>query len=260
MSRVRNISCWLVPVVLAGFAAPAAGQVPTPIRAYELNGSLADTYGGPALTNNGATLTASGLQFAPNDGPSLSNWLTGTATSGHYALEYYFRFDDVTSYRKMVDFSDRTSDSGLYVRSSFTNLYPLPGDSGAADAFQPGTMAHVVVSRDGGTGAFSVVVDGVQQLNVFDTTSIGVFSAAGNIIHFFRDDATTSFGEASAGFVDFIRVYERPLTLQESQELYAQVANVPEPTLVAMAGIGMGGAALAYRRRWRRTRLARKAR
>ena len=43
---------------------------------YELNGSLADSLGGPALSAAGGTLNATNYSFAANQGLSLQNGLT----------------------------------------------------------------------------------------------------------------------------------------------------------------------------------------
>jgi hypothetical protein len=61
---------------------------------------------------------------------------------------------------------------------------------------------------------------------------------------FFNDDASTAFGEASAGSVDRILVYDAPLSSSE----VASLGAVPEP---ASAGLTLLGTVclLARRRR-----------
>ena len=61
-------------LVLASADAPCLAGI---IHDYELNGSFADSLGGPALVPAGGTLNATNYSFAPNQGLSLSSWLTG---------------------------------------------------------------------------------------------------------------------------------------------------------------------------------------
>ena len=48
--------------------AAGASQAATPSHLYELNGSFADTFGGPSLVSNGGTLGASSYSFGANLG------------------------------------------------------------------------------------------------------------------------------------------------------------------------------------------------
>jgi hypothetical protein len=112
----ENIMYRVSLAIMAFFACCGVSwaQLPSPLHDYELNNSLADSLGGPSLVNNGATLGATGLTFAANQGPSLSSWLGGSATSGNYSIEMYFSLDTTISFRKLIDYSNRVSDFGLY--------------------------------------------------------------------------------------------------------------------------------------------------
>jgi hypothetical protein len=228
---------WMAPALLAslGSAVADAAPIPTPIRAYELNSSLTDAFGGPALVNNGAVLGPMGLAFAANQGPSLSSWLGGSATSGNYSIELYFSITSTASYRKLVDFKNRTADAGVYNLSTSLIFYPVtsgPGGSIVADA-----MTHFVLTRDGATNAVVGYINGsaVSGISFTDGSSLATFTSPDNIIHFFRDDLIQG-SEASAGFVDFIRIYDRTVSAEEAAELYAR-REVPEPaTISTLAG------------------------
>jgi hypothetical protein len=54
--------------VLAACAAPASAAL---VADFQLNGTLADSLGGPDITNNGGTLGATGITFGVNQGSSL---------------------------------------------------------------------------------------------------------------------------------------------------------------------------------------------
>ncbi len=233
-------------------------QPPTPLHAYELNGSLADTYGGPAITNNGGSLGAAGITFLANNGPSLENWIAGTATSGNYSIEMYFSITTTSSYRKLIDFSNRSSDNGLYNLSTSLSFYPMT--TGSNGAITDNVMTHLVLTRDGTTGDVFGYINGSITLGISftDSSNFATFTGTNNIMHFFRDDSVTSFNEASDGFVDFIRIYDRPLSASEAALLFAAI---PEPTSIALACFGMAGvvALKPWKRFARRHRRAKSA-
>ena len=95
-------------LVLASADAPCLAGI---IHDYELNGSYADSLGGPALAPAGGTLNATNYSFGANQGLSLSSWLTGSATSGNYSIETTFNFSTLSGFRKIIDFKDLTSDN-----------------------------------------------------------------------------------------------------------------------------------------------------
>jgi hypothetical protein len=78
---------------------------------YELNNnSLAETGGGPSLTALGGSLGATGYTFGANQGLSLPN-IIGDGTP--YSIDLQFSFDQTSGWRRIIDFKDRTSDTGL---------------------------------------------------------------------------------------------------------------------------------------------------
>jgi len=257
----------IVLATMACFVCYSVGwaQLPSALHDYELNNSLADSLGGPSLVNNGATLGATGLTFAPNQGPSLSNWLGGSATSGNYSIEMYFSLTDTNGYRKLIDYQNRTADAGLYNLNTSLDFYPAA--SGSSGAIPANTMTHLVFTRDGGSNQVVGYINGSTALGMSftDSSNLAVFSAANNIMQFFQDDAVTSFNEASGGFVDFIRIYDHSLTAQDAQNLFGAISAVPEPSTMIMLAVGAAGAGmvtykkLGWKRRQRRNQGATRA-
>lgn len=243
---MRNIVFGLALVVSCGIASLTSAVTLTPIHSYDLNNDLADAFGGPALVNNGATLGGGGLSFGGNQGPSLDGWLAGSATAGNYSIELHFSLTETASYRKLVDFKDRTVDAGLYNLDTALSFYPV--ENGPSGSIAANVMTHVVISSDGLTSQLVGYVNGSasQGVSFIDLSGQGTFTGVNNIIHFFRDDLSTGQSEASAGFVDFIRIYDRPVSPQEAAELYA-ARFVPEPASLGLAMIGAAG--LLLRRR-----------
>lgn len=231
----------IIPAVIATFvaAAPVAAQV-TPVYNYNLNGTLANQGSGTGtLVDNGATLDATGLTFPQNGGPTL----TGATPLTAYTIDLVFRLDAISGYRKLVDFSGRAADSGLYAQSGFLNFFNATGDTGAS--FGAGDDVRVTFSR-AATGIATGYLNGAQSFSFNDVGGLALF---GSTIEFFRDDFATGQREASSGFVDYIRVFDQVLTPAQAIVPAAPTGAVPEPATWAMMLLGFGGMGYAMRRR-----------
>src|SRR6516162_4778105 len=211
---------------------------------YELNGSYAESNGGPSLVPYGGTLTPNGYNFRVNEGLSLS----GTGAFDVYSIDIRFYFDDVNAssngFQRILDFKNRQSDSGLYSESGQLVLFAVSGSNTGSQVhdFTNGTMADLLVTRNA-SGLFSAFVNGHLAFSVMDTNGATTFSGPGNIINFFMDDLVSFAPEAGTGFVDRIQVTTFP------------AAAVPGP----IAGAGLpgltfaGGGLLGW---WRKRQIA----
>ena len=205
------IACVSAAMMLASAASIAVADTFT----YELNGSYAESNGGPSLVPYGGTLTPNGYNFGINEGLSLS----GTGAFDVYSIDIHFYFDNVSAsfngYQRILDFQNRTSDSGLYSLNGSLQLFAA-GGSGDPTALSPGhvftngTMADLLVTRNA-NGLFSAYVNGNLAFSVMDTDGSTRFSGPGNIMYFFMDDFVSltnypNLPEAGTGLVDFIQV------------------------------------------------------
>jgi hypothetical protein len=232
----RGVSaCISAAIMFAGAASLAAADTFT----YELNGSFAESNGGPSLVPLGGTLgpdsntgLRQGYTFGVNEGLSLS----GIGIFDAYSIDIRFYFDDVNAsfntFQKILDFKNRTSDSGLYSGSGSLQLFATTGSgdphagTGGHD-FANGQMADLVVTRNT-NGLFSASVVGQGGFSVMDTNGATTFSGPGNIINFFMDDLLSFAPEAGTGFIDRIQVT-------------TPAASVPAPVV----GAGLPGLILA---------------
>ena len=137
------------------------------------NNTLADANGGPSLVSYGGTLS-NGYHFGVNTGLSLS----GTGAFDVYSVDIHFYFDNVSAsfdgYQRILDFKNRTSDSGLYSLNGslvlFASIYQ-PGDpSAGADQAAPGLGLR-------GDGTSHLLI--LQQLDV--EISLGRPCRAGDV-------------------------------------------------------------------------------
>jgi hypothetical protein len=220
--------------LLSGLLMTASGATLT--HNYVLSSSLSDTLGGPSLVADGGTQSATGYSFGANQGLNLSSALSN---SGDYSILMDFSFSDLTGYRKILDFQDRTSDNGLYNLNTALDFYPVAGGS---PIFSPNVLARVVLTRDAGTNAVTGYFNGAQQLTFNDSSSLAVFGATNNIIRFFEDDFATQ-NEASAGRASEIQIYNGALTAADVRDLGGPgeipTSGVPEPAALTLVGFGL---------------------
>ncbi len=200
---------------------------------YSLNNTFAPVNGGPSLTPNGGTLSASGYTFAPNQGLSLSNAFGGS----DYSIDMTFSLTDLGGYRKLLDFNGLNDDAGLYFLNGSLDFYPVADGLTTVGANQSVT---VDLTRNGATQLVTGSVNGVPQFSFVDSSGLAVFKSAGDTIHFFEDDNATGMHEASGGTVTGITVS-------------GTSSPVPEASTTVSLGLlltlGLGGVAIATRKR-----------
>jgi hypothetical protein len=207
------------------------------IHDYLLNNSYADSLGGPALTPNGGTLSAGGYTFAATQGLNLDSALTANQALA-YTIDLFFDITSAGKYNKLLDFKNRTTDSGLYFDPS-NHLNFFPATSGSA-TIANGQNVQVTLSRDT-LGTVTGFFNGAQQFQFSDTSLLGTFSAANNRIWFFQDEGFQGApGEYPSGTVTRI-------TISSSVDLPS--SGVPEPSTGVLLAVGvMAIAAFKFRK------------
>jgi hypothetical protein len=236
---LRNVV--LAAMVVVSFAAAAVpASALTLINSYDFNGTLSDTLGnGPDMVNNGATLGPTGLTFGDNQGPTL-NQATGTS----YGIEMLVTLDQVNiGYQKLIDFSNLASDTGFYIYPGNTlGFYNINGGSVLATANTP---LSILLSR-AIDGTVTGYLGNVLSFSFVD----GGSSAVATLLHFLVDDFATGQNEAASGFLDYIRIYDGPIT--PDTLIDPGVSDVPVPAALPLLISAIGGLGFIARRRARK--------
>ena len=112
----------------------------------------------------------------------------------------------------------------LAARSAFTT----PGRF--VPGFAANTLFELTLTRDSSTNLVSLYINKAFALSFTDAAGQAVFGVAGGVMHLFEEDGVTGFGEASAGYVDYVRTYDGALTGREVALLTGPgVSPVPLP-------------------------------
>ena len=217
---------------------PARAQTPAPTQHFTLDNTYADRLGGTSLTPHGGSFEAGGYRFDPGQGLSLTGLPAGT-----YTLDFEISFDPVpvggSNWGKLVDFQDRSRESGLHRIGSHLGFWD-PAHLPAGAALPQQTLLRLSVTRDA-SNAFSVYANGVLQLNFADHAGRTRFDADQSIGWFLIDNQ--SGNEVVGGWLGEMRVWDHALSAAQVASLGAPTAPVPEPTSWALwlAGLGAVG-------------------
>lgn len=254
MKTKNTLACLaaLIGLQFAGSAQAAA----TLIHDYQLNGSLADALGGPSLVSLGGDLTtvAGRYKFGANQGLKLTGGLNNTSV---WSMDFRASYDSLSgTWKKLVDFQNLSTDAGLYFADygNGNGLQYYPSAVGPSRV-NTGTDYTVALTRDS-SNVLRGYVNGALQWALNSSTGSAAVSdsvSVNNILTFFTDDFRTSQGEAKAGSVDFIRIYDGVLTDEQVRVLdqggTVGTGNLPEPASLALSAIALMGVFAARKRR-----------
>jgi hypothetical protein len=208
-------------------------QAQKSILRYEFQNTLAEKNGnGPELTVLGNTgvyvldtlneisgLTKTVYRFENNSGFQFNNAGANNFIGDSYTIEIYFVFDELTSWKRVVDWKNRKTDYGAYVYYGELNFYPYIYSEEAP--VEPGEYTYYVITRDGATGQLLIYTDADMMIDFTDTEGDALVDGD-NVINFFHDDLIVP-NESSAGAVALLNFYNFAI---DSNEVKTNFENI----------------------------------
>ncbi len=226
MKKSILLSCLLAITILA--------QSQSVLR-YEFTNSLNEKNGaGPALKvlgNEGIyvldtlneinNVTKTVYRFEQNSGFQFDNAEANNFIGDSYTIELYFLFDNLSSWKRVVDWKNRKTDAGAYVYYGKLNFYPIIY-SGTAPV-QPGEYTYYVITRDGTTGQVLIYTDDGVQIDFTDSNGDALIDSD-HVLNFFFDDLIVP-NEASSGSVALLNLYNYVLDSTTIKENFANIGG-----------------------------------
>ncbi len=270
LATVASIAALAFSMTICSALVSNAASTPPTVN-YTFEGNNQDS-------GNGSTFTAAGAcpadpcnatsSFGSDGGDGYLEWTstngrgggfvvdTNQSLTNTYTILMKFSFADFSGYRKIIDYLDRTSDTGFYIYDSKINFYPLGTSANSFTAGQPMTLMVTREATTGNAGVFTVYsYNGTafnQELQVTDTdgTSIPFTStvhAGGTKLGFFFDDLATGGEATTSGRVFSLKMWRgtalSAIVLEDVATAPAtDVTDVPNdvPTETPLANTGGG--------------------
>ncbi len=205
---------------------------------YQLQGSLASVVGGaPSLTDLGpgnrfVRETVDGvsrqvLRFPKGGGLALST--SGMVDPRSYSVVLLFRLDELSRFRRILDFSDSTSDNGFYDYSGNAVIYGSEGGATRSGIVFDESYAQVILASAPAGDSQRVVAD-VNGAEVVAATALKGFDLGPGTLRLFQDNVKgPAGGEESAGALACLLVYDGVLNAEEVGQLSGDPTLCPAP-------------------------------
>lgn len=209
-----------------------------PLQEYFFNNNFNGTSGGGTLTEVlacGAGLGSFGTQtittsagfcsystaFCFNDGAGLS--YPNNSITSQYTINLFCKFNTLSGYTRIIDFSNGASDNGIYLLNNCLNLFPN-GTIGPCPFFNPNLYYLFTFVRDGATNTISVYVNGTFFSSYVDATNMYRPATITTPIIFFRDDAAVPC-EAAPGCIRYASVSSGTLSAAQVNTVWVNICN-----------------------------------
>lgn len=204
----------------------------TLVSQFTFDSGFTDSQGGASASGSGS-VSGGRYNFAANQGLGVS---MGSSLLT-YSILFGVELDVISGYRKLIDVSGLSSDSGLYNLNGALRYYSPTSATGGTILANVDTV--IGVTYDGATT--TGYVNGSQAFSV--SGGLGTLSAFTMV----EDDTHTGKGEATSGTLDFLEVYSGVMSSSE-MAAYTGPSPVPLPAGGVLLLTGLLGAASLKRR------------
>lgn len=161
-------------------------------------------------------------QFGQNDGLQFADAAADDFLGGSYTIELYFKMDNLNSWRRVVDWKNRTTDYGAYVYFGQLNFYPYEYSEEAP--VLPDEYTYYVITRDEATEEVLIYSDAEVMISFIDDSGDALVGDEG-FLNFFQDDLVVP-NEASSGTIAMLKLYDHKLEPEDISLNYTQLEEV----------------------------------
>jgi OmpA-OmpF porin, OOP family len=160
-------------------------------------------------------------RFEKNNGVQFNNVAAGNFLGETYTIELYFVFDELTSWKRVVDWKNRKTDKGAYVYYGELNFYNYIYSEEAP--VRAGEYTYYVITRDAASKNVLIYTDAEVKINFTDSNNDAVIDEDG-VLNFFYDDLAVP-NEASSGAVALLKLYNYALDSTVIREKWEQLGS-----------------------------------
>ncbi len=161
-----------------------------------------------------AQKTKTVYRFEKNSGLQFNNVAADNFIGEGYTIEIYFEFDELNSWKRLIDWKNRKTDWGAYVYNHELNFYNLIYSVEAHVA--EGEFTYYVITRNAQTKNVLIYNDAEIMIDFVDNDGHALIDQDG-VLNFFHDDLQVQ-NEASAGSVAMLKLYNYTLDGTQIQE------------------------------------------
>ena len=160
-------------------------------------------------------------RFEANSGFQFDNIVTAYSLGEAYTIELYFVFDNLSSWKRVVDWKNRKSDYGAYVYNGELNFYPHAYSAEAPVV--AGEYTYYVITRNAETQELLIYTDAETYITITDIPGDALIDED-NKLNFFHDDLSVP-NEASSGAVAMLKIYNYTLDSTTIKNNYDDLAG-----------------------------------
>ena len=183
-------------------------------------GSGLGSFGTQTITTS-AGFCSNSTAFCFNDGAGLS--YPNNSVTSQYTINLFCKFNVLSGYTRIIDFSNGASDNGIYLLNNCLNLFPN-GTIGPCPYFNPNLYYLFTFVRDAATNTISVYVNGTFFSSYVDATNMYRPATVTTPIIFFRDDTAVPC-EAAPGCIRYASVSSGTLSAAQVNTVWVNICN-----------------------------------
>ncbi len=145
--------------------------------------------------------------------------------TNQYTIHLFFKFNTITGYSRIIDFSSSTSDNGIYLLNNCLNFYPT-GNVGTCVFLANTYYLYTFVRNSAGT--VTAYINGTLFTTYADASNNYVLPSNTSPITFFRDDNAVPC-EAKAGCIKYASITSGTSTAAQVSTVWTNICSVVLP-------------------------------